>query len=276
MKTKLFTLWAIVCSIFILISCDNDDNYTPNEAVTSAFKSKYPMAKNLTWETKAGYNVADFHNDSYEAEAWFNEEGQWFMTETDIPFTALPQAVKDSFNISIYKEWKIDDVDKIERSNTGVLYIIEVEQGQNEMDLRYAENGVLISAVADDNNEESYQPFTIPAEVTAFVNEKYPDAVIMEFEREKNHLEIDILDGRKAKEIMLSKDYTWISTEWEIRSNKLPDIIKQSIHASYADYKIDDEADIIDTPTGLFYEVELEKGDAEIKVKFSSDGKEIK
>ena len=55
----------------------------------------------MKWETKSGYYVADFY-DGYEASAWFTQDGKWQMTETDIPYNALPQAVKMSFENSEY------------------------------------------------------------------------------------------------------------------------------------------------------------------------------
>ena len=39
------------------------------------------------------------------------------MTETDIPFSLLPDAVKAAFQQSQYSEWIVDDVDMIEREN---------------------------------------------------------------------------------------------------------------------------------------------------------------
>ena len=40
------------------------------------------------------------------------------MTETDIPYQSLPEAVRTSFEASQYANWKIEDVDKVERLNT--------------------------------------------------------------------------------------------------------------------------------------------------------------
>ena len=73
-----------------LHSCDNDDDdsIAVPAALQEAFSSKYPNVKNLKWETKAGYYVADFY-DGYEASAWFTTDGNWHMTETDIPYTCL-------------------------------------------------------------------------------------------------------------------------------------------------------------------------------------------
>ena len=101
MKLKIYTLLLALCVTWSLQSCDNDDDNSiavPTE-LQNAFASKYPNAANVKWETKCGYYVADFY-DGYEASAWFTQDGKWQMTETDIPYNALPQAVKTSFEKS--------------------------------------------------------------------------------------------------------------------------------------------------------------------------------
>ena len=45
-------------------------------------------------ENEAGYVKAEFYTGSYEAEAWFDPQGNWMLTETDLPYNALPQTVK--------------------------------------------------------------------------------------------------------------------------------------------------------------------------------------
>ena len=116
MKLKIYTLLIAFCAAWSLHSCDNDDDESiaVPAALQEAFSSKYPNVKNVKWETKAGYYVADFY-DGYETSAWFTTDGNWHMTETDIPYTALPDPVKSAFEASDYKTWKRDDVDKLER-----------------------------------------------------------------------------------------------------------------------------------------------------------------
>ena len=117
MKLKIYTLLLALSVTWSLQSCDNDDDGSiavPAE-LQSAFSSKFPNAANVKWETKSGYYVADFY-DGYEASAWFTQDGKWQMTETDIPYNALPQAVKMSFENSEYASWKRDDIDKLERT----------------------------------------------------------------------------------------------------------------------------------------------------------------
>ena len=78
------------------------------------------------------------------------------MTETEMPYSAIPQAVRTSFESSEYATWQKDnEVERIERAGTEkeVIYIIEVESAQDiDMDLHYSADGILIKAVNDDGN----------------------------------------------------------------------------------------------------------------------------
>ena len=121
---------TLVCSSFVFMSCDDDDDkFTPESIVTKAFDTKYPDAQRVSWENEAGYVKAEFYTGSYEAEAWFDPQGNWMLTETDLPYKALPQTVKNSFEASLYAKWKIDDVDMLERPDAGTIYVLDVENG---------------------------------------------------------------------------------------------------------------------------------------------------
>ena len=79
-------------------------------------------AGRVEWDWEDGYYVADFYDDRYETEAWFTPGGEWVMTETDIPYAALPQAVKTAFEGSEYADWRVDDADQVERRDMETLY----------------------------------------------------------------------------------------------------------------------------------------------------------
>lgn len=271
MKTKSALLVLFFCSAMILTACDNDDNYTPEDVVVNAFKSKYPDAKRVEWETKSGYKVADFHYNAKETEAWFEIDGQWVMTETDILYNELPQAVQASFKASVYADWRVDDVDKLERSNAEVVYVIEVEQGNKEYDLFYAEDGTLIKEVIE-NVGGKHEPLVIPSTVLEEINRMYPNATFLDFEREGSYVEIDIRDGKIHKEILFDSNFEWISTKWEIRRADVPEIVMAALrNTEYANYKIDD-IEVLEKPNGLFYQFELESGNKEVYLTIQSDG----
>lgn len=105
---------AVAC-IIGLQSCDNDDdNLRVSPELQKAFLEKYPAATRVEWETKAGYYVADFYDNASEASAWFTPAGVWCMTETDVLYVGLPEAVKAAFEQGDYSTWTVDDVDKLD------------------------------------------------------------------------------------------------------------------------------------------------------------------
>lgn len=289
---KLRMYFALLAMGFIgLQSCDNDDDDLPGskvpEAVRTAFDDEFSNAANLKWETKnvsqGQYYKAEFYNkndNGYKTEVWYAPDGSWYMTETEMPYSAIPQAIKTAFESSEYKDWKRDnEVERIERAGatTEVIYIIEVESAQDvDIDLIYSADGILIKAINDDGDDDngSYlpnQPSEMTNAVKAFVEEKYPNARIVEIEKEKNGMiEVDIIHENLHKEVMLSADYEWISTSWEVRI--LPISVTNAIDASaYSGYRIDD-IDFVETPNGSYYWIELEQGNKEVKVKITSDG----
>lgn len=145
MKLKLYFLFLILGAMS-LQSCDNDDDdaITVPPLIQNALADKYPGATRIEWETETGYYVADFYNNGYEISAWFSPEGIWHKTETDIPYTALPELVQVAFQKE-YSAWRVDDVDKVERNEAETVYVIEIEKDKQEKHLRYSEEGVLIT-----------------------------------------------------------------------------------------------------------------------------------
>lgn len=279
MNTKLFFSLFALCILFLGTACDDDNDdkrYTPDSAITKAFAEKYPDAQRISWENKHGYEVAEFYLDKYDTEAWFDNQGKWILTETEIPLSILPAAIRDDIAAGPYAQWVVkNEVDKIERPDTPTLYIVEVEKGEQEMDLYYMENGVLIKEVPDDDNNNSYQPTIVPNAIKNKLAELYPNAVFLEYDVEKQGVEVDIFDGNIHKEVFFSPEYEWIYTEWEIYTKDVPAVVMQALRASeYAAYTIDD-IHVLQKPAGLFYEFELEQGDDDTKVTFDSAGTRI-
>lgn len=274
MKTKVF-LFMLVCSVCGFVSCNDDDNYLPDDVVVRAFESKYPEAARVEWEVKGGYKVADFRIGTYDTEAWFQTNGEWIFTETDVRFDELPEAVKSSFSSGDYASWRVDDVDKLERADAEVVYVIEVEQGNQDIDLYYSESGILVKAISDAVNN-NYEPLSLSKEIIDEVSRMYPGAPIYDFEREGVYIEVDILDGKVHKEVVFDNDGAWVYTEWEVRTSDVPEVVMATLNSGeYQNYRIDD-VDIREKPDGLYYIFELESGNKEVYCTIKSDGTVVK
>lgn len=278
MKLKFFTLLlALGATAWSLYSCDNNDDESINVPIElqNAFSAKYPNVANVKWESKSGYYVADFY-DGYEASAWFTQDGTWQMTETDIPYTALPQAVRTSFEASEYKSWKIDDVDKLEREGFETVYVIEVENQNQEMDLYYSQEGVLVKSVVDtdDDRDDQYLPdqnAKLTEKMNNFLNAKYSGFKLVEVDVEDDgkyagYTEVDIIHERIAKEVLFDKSGEWVLTSWEVRFNALPEAVKNTI-ATYPGQVDDDDAEYVEEATGVtYYLIDIENSEKDVKI----------
>ena len=107
MKARITFLSMLAMAGMAMTSCDDDDDdrWQPDVQVVSALEEKYPGVSRAEWDVQTDgtgrYNVADFWYDGVEREAWFDNNGEWFMTESDIRYEQLPQAVRTSL-MSLY------------------------------------------------------------------------------------------------------------------------------------------------------------------------------
>ena len=270
MKTRMTIFTSLLLAGFAFTSCDDDnDNYTPGEEIVNVLYEKYPNAQRVDWELQRDHYVADFRDNNIEKEAWFNTKGEWVMTESDIPFEDLPQAIQTAFGESEYKDWRVDDVDMLERVEMETMYVNEVEKGKQEFDLFYAEDGILIKAIEDlDNN---YQPNTVPEVLKNFINNKYPQATIVDIEIEKGITEIDILHENKAKELHFNSANEWLYTTWEVKEREIQEIA-DNVKAANPGFHVDDIDYKESADNSKVYIFELEQGDHEKYVTVDMEG----
>lgn len=295
MKLKMFFALLAMGAIG-LQSCDNDDDdvaasKVPAE-IRNAFDQSYPDTRNLKWEletvSQQQYYKAEFNNkreSDYQTSAWYTASGTWCLTETEMPYSAIPAAIKTAFEAGEYAKWKRDnEVDKVERAGMETVYIIDVESATDEdVDLYYSVSGILIKAVSEqagtvpgDGSLLPDAPSSVVSAAIAFVKEKYPNAKIVEVDVERGITEIDIIDGNIGKEVLLDASNKWISTSWEVFISTLPKVVTDAVAASYNGYLIDD-AEYFETPAGNYYLLELEKaGASDVKIKVDANGQIIK
>lgn len=274
MKMTFVTTFLLLTALFTYTSC-RGDNYVPAKNITDAFKTKYPSAKRVEWEMKSTYHVAEFRVGNIETEAWFDKNGTWVMTESDIPFNSLPVVIRNNFSAGEHGKWRVEDVDKLERVGMEAVYIIEVEQGEQEIDLHYLENGTLVKTVMDKNNK-GYLPEMTPQTALTFIQQKYPQAKIVEVDQENGRVKIDIMDNRIMKEVVFDHNNQWIVTSWDVRQANVPTNVMNALQSSeYGKYRIDDieyEERADGTNVYLF---EVEQGQKEILVTINATSLQI-
>ena len=202
---KFVFIATIACAACMLYGCDkSEDGGGPavSPRAEAALLARYPAATDVVWRTSGNYSVAEFSLPAVRAAvhggrdhaAWFDDGGEWYMTETDIVFGSLPSAVQAAFRDSEYAGWRIDDVDMLEREGVETVYVIEAEGRsggrETEVDLYYSSDGVLVKKVVDADSDYDYGDY-IPArptgEVESFVQTRYPGARILDVDARERH-----------------------------------------------------------------------------------------
>ncbi|MDL2305822.1 PepSY-like domain-containing protein [Bacteroides sp. OttesenSCG-928-D19] len=159
MKKLSFMMLAVFALGSILfISCEKSDDINPDQIYKEALQSKYPDATRAEWEKKKTYYVADCWSGKKDLEVWFNENAEWLMTETELARTELPTAITDALKATNYADWRIDDVDMLEYTNSSVVYVVEVEQKNKEIDLYFSPAGELLKEVDVTYSDDTHWP----------------------------------------------------------------------------------------------------------------------
>ena len=107
--------------------------------------------------------------------------------------------------------------------------------------------------------------------------DKYPDAKDVEWEKESDtepEAEFDLNDEEMSANF--SPDGTWLETETEIKEDDLPEAVKSTLKAEFADYELEESEKIATPEYAEAYEVELEQREATLEVMLDNSGKVLK
>lgn len=125
------------------------------------------------------------------------------------------------------------------------------------------------------------QKTDVPAKVKKAFEQKVSNAkdVEWEYDSEDKLWEVEYEIGEDKFTSAFDENGKWVETEKEIKFAELPEAVKATLKADFADYEVE-EVELVETPDGKFYEVEveLEKEDKELEFELliAPDGKVIK
>ena len=278
MNTRLILFTCIAGLTLFFSGCSkNDDDHQgiiPLPPVENAFQEKYPDAKNPVFEIEGNYYVVDFNNEGSETTAWFTDQGVWMMEKIAISFAQLPAAVSTAFKQSFYSNWTVDDTYAINRLNMGIVYKIEAEQSNSEVDLYYSQYGNLIKVVDDEINNDA--PIVIPKEVSNLMEITFANAELLDIQQNSLGYELDMIDNQIYKVAQLNKDYRWQSTTWAMSEQEVPQIVMQGFESSaYASDKVQSIYTLLNA-NGTFYLFKVSHNGQDETITFDVFGNIVK
>ena len=147
---KLFIL--ILLLTFGVYSCCDHNKEIPDKVLTS-FTEMFPEATDVEWEMENENEwEAEFEQDGQEMVACFNADGEWIETEIEIESSELNVSALEFLEIE-YAGWEIDEVEYVESPEfTG--FEVELEKGDEEIEIYFDENGQLIKIETENEDEE--------------------------------------------------------------------------------------------------------------------------
>lgn len=130
---KKINIWTVILLLVSSLSVLAD---IPPNSVNATFKSMYPKANDIAWSQDDGYYCANFVMNGFTKNVWFNNQGQWQMTQTDlVSLDRLSPTVYNAFVSGPYASWVVDDVTMVEFPKWQAIIVIKV--GQDNVDIKY-------------------------------------------------------------------------------------------------------------------------------------------
>ena len=131
------------------------------------------------------------------------------------------------------------------------------EQGKQEMDLYFDVTGNLFKEVADGNDDrnEGMLPSQMPVAIQSVIDEKYPNARIVDFELERGQYEVELVYNNQSIEMIFDGEYNWVRTSTDME-RQVPAVVRDAVAAQYPG-KVIDDCDFVETASEKYYLVNL-------------------
>ncbi len=117
--------------------------------VVNSFQQKFPKAKGVDWELKAGLYEAEFETGLFgtDHEVWIQSNGKIVRHKEELAKNDLPKVVIANVKKE-FPGYRIEDVKKI-TAEQQVTYAFEVKNGTNEWKLVVDSKGNVLGKVRD-------------------------------------------------------------------------------------------------------------------------------
>lgn len=116
----------------------------------------------------------------------------------------------------------------------------------------------------------------VPEAVKLSFVKNFPTIKSVKWSKEsESEFEAEFKNGSLEQSANFDAAGTWLVTETEIKKSELPPLVQAAIKKEFDGFKIE-EAEKVETPEGVTYEVELEKGKVTYGVEFAAEGKVLK
>lgn len=135
----------------------------------------------------------------------------------------------------------------------------------------------MVSLIAGLAQAQKLKESEVPSVVKDSFAKRFPNAKEVKWSKESaTEFEAEFETGKVEQSVNFDQEGKWLVTETEIKSSQLPAAVQATIAKEFSGYKIEESEKAETFDKGMFYEVELEKGEMNYEVQISVDGKVLK
>lgn len=162
---RIILIATMVAAAITTTSCNKYDGYALSEGVRQNSRMMPPKsvsdempaerlqipdnARDVEWEKEGPYWVLSYDlgrgADKKEVDVYFDADGAWVMTRTDLHINDVPQYIKDYVSASqeyAGARFADRDAEYVEKPD-GNSYILEIMIGMYDIDLEVTEDGLI-------------------------------------------------------------------------------------------------------------------------------------
>ena len=143
---------SAVMLLGVVASCEKYEDGKPVKDVRAEFARMYPDAWDVEWEYKGTIWEVSFETgtrpDGTDRQAWYDMDGNWVQTVTDVFIVSVPQNIKDYLKASEFASGQFvdDDADYIEKPD-GNFYRFDIRFDGKEIEVDVTEDGKVSRSV---------------------------------------------------------------------------------------------------------------------------------
>lgn len=122
------------------------------------------------------------------------------------------------------------------------------------------------------------QKSAFPQEIINHFTSTYPNAQVKDWDKESNGTyNVEFRNAGKKYEAYYAADNSWVRTERDISRREVPQAVWNTLSKSeYASWKVDDIEEHQTPQYKSLYEIEVERGESDVYLKFLPDGTLLK
>lgn len=240
--------------IFIVLctQCEEDNtNHQPDSIILETFYKKYPTAQGVIWTPNGSFEKVNFLCGNFVAEAWYSTDAHWLCSLRWIAAENIPSPIRQKWqNIT---GTPLSKAKILEQIFCPASYLIPFEETPGHL--------LYLSAWGKTEKEitETLPSSQLPASISNFIYQKYPDILIWKSEKLSNgELDVLALTSQQVCSIHFNKTNHWLYSSTPLPFEQLPSPVAACFRTSNYQNHIIQKIVFHETPTSCFYTFVLE------------------